>query len=328
MAGFNGRAALFYEDNASSGTLRALVFSEIGAGAASSVVVQSGIAINHVAAKASVGNNGLVVAYTDVAADLIRVATADTNMNFTLRASIPTTAANTIGTVEVAKVDLSQGRIVISWREYTAGDPRTDSIRAVESTNFGASWGPVFTMLSGTSSTTSQFADYNIGNTTLSGSNNGAFSVLARTTEANEFQNRPSNLWLTVTGTSHSTSPSSVTYVDLKLDSEKVDERTVDAFGNADGHYLVYRAETLDGTTAKLRFAYCFADCHLFSSWDRSLIKVWTSFVSNQGRFAGMTVAQTSSAAFDPAVYVLYQEVQGTTRYFKVLSRGVHRRTR
>jgi hypothetical protein len=330
IAGFNGRAALFYQDGSATTTLRVQTFNDLGpSGTATLGTLQSGVNIDLLSAKASVDNNGLVVAYADNTAKVIRVATADGAMSYTLRPSIATTAANTIGALEVAKVDFTQGRVVIVWREYSAGDPRDDLIRAVESQNSGASWGTPFTLLTGTSSPTSQSASYEIGSTDLSGSNNGAYSVLARTTEFNDFQREPANLWLTVTGTDHSTSVSSSSYVQVKLDSETVDKFAFDTFANSDGHYVAWRAETLDGTVAKVRFAYCFADCHLFSSWDRSLLKVWTSYVRDQGRFVSMTVSQATSG-YEPAIYVMYTQAQfaGTWRDLNILSRGVNRRVR
>ncbi|MFT3713231.1 MAG: carboxypeptidase regulatory-like domain-containing protein [Archangium sp.] len=329
IAGFNGRAAMFYQDGSATTTLRVQTFSDIGVGTATLGTIQAGVNLDFIAAKTSIDNSGLVVAYADATNDLIRVATTDATMAFTIRTSISTTAANTIGALEVAKVDFSTNRVVITWREYTSADPRTDTIRMAESLDRGATWGPATTLLSGTSSPSGLSATYDIGSTDLSGSNNGAYSVLARTSEFNDFYHKPANLWLTVTGTDHSTNVSSSTYVQVKLDSETVDPRAFDAFGNSDGHYLAWRAESLDGTVAKLRFAYCFSDCHLFSRWDRSLLKVWTSYVRDQGRYVDMTVSQ-ASPGYDPAIYVLYTEASlgGLYRDVKVLTRGVHRRTR
>ena len=80
---------------------------------------------------------------------------------------------------------------------------------------------------------------------------------------------------------------------------------------------------------SKVRFAYSFSDCHLFSSWDRSLLKVWTSYVKDQGRFVTMTVSQ-AQAGYDPAIYVLYTQaaLSGAWRDVNILSRGVNRRVR
>ncbi|MBL8912879.1 MAG: hypothetical protein JNM17_19455, partial [Archangium sp.] len=328
IAGYNGRAFMFYQDGSATTTLRVQSFTDIGAGTATLGTIQAGVGLSFISAKTSVDNSGLVVAYADLSNDIIRVATSDSSGVFTVRTSINTTAANTIGTIEVAKVDFSTNRVVIVWREYNGANPRTDTIVMAESLDRGVSWGPNTVLKTGTWSSTLN-ANFDIGNTDLSGSNNGAYSVLARTSEFNDFYHAPANLWLTVTGTDHSTTVSSSSYVQVKLDSETVDPRAFDAFGNSDGHYLAWRSETLDGTVTKLRFAYCFADCHLFSRWDRSVLKVWTTYVRDQGRFVDMTISQ-NSPGYDPAIYVLYTEAanMGLYRDVKILSRGVHRRTR
>ncbi len=331
IAGFGGKMVMFYEDVLATSNLRAYTFTDL-AGTGTLTTIQAGVPLDLVSAKASSTNNGIVVAYADTASDIIRVATLDTNLNVTLRTSISTTAANTIGSIEVAKADLSTGRIVVSWREYSAdldADPgedlRNDLVRIAESTNSGASWTTPLTLLSGDSSTTSNYADYFIGSSQLSGSNNGAYSVLAHVSQFNDFWHTAANLHLTVTGTDHGIDPS--TYSKFYLETEACDSRSVDAFANGDGHYLTYRTESLDGTIAKLKLAYCVSDCHLTRSWNRSLLKTWTASVKEQAKVVNMTVGQVSSTAYDPAIYVLYQEAgAGSSRTLRVLSRGVHRR--